>query len=152
MTQQNAALVEESTAAAESLKDQARRLSDTVSVFKINGGTPQASAPRRSPPAKAPPASPATPKAPPKPAPRPAAIAAPVKAPAFKQIATNPGQSSAGGQKSLKTDVTATSVAPVAAQALKRPAPKAAAGAGAPVSGTRVVKAPAADDGDWESF
>ena len=138
MTQQNAALVEESTAAAESLKDQARRLSDTVSVFKINGGSPQASAQRRSPPAKAPP----------KPAPRPAAIAAPAKAPAFKQIATNPDQSSAGGQKSLKTSVTTTSVAPVAAQALKRPAPKAAA----PVSGTRVVKAPASDDGDWESF
>ena len=34
MTQQNAALVEESAAAAESLKDQAHRLSDAVSVFR----------------------------------------------------------------------------------------------------------------------
>ena len=35
MTQQNAALVEESAAAAESLKDQASRLSQVVSVFKL---------------------------------------------------------------------------------------------------------------------
>lgn len=35
MTQQNAALVEESAAAAESLHDQARRLADVVSRFKI---------------------------------------------------------------------------------------------------------------------
>ena len=35
MTQQNAALVEESAAAAESLKDQAQRLADVVSVFKL---------------------------------------------------------------------------------------------------------------------
>ena len=37
MTQQNAALVEESTAAAQSLKDQASRLSQVVSVFKLDG-------------------------------------------------------------------------------------------------------------------
>ncbi|MFG6416247.1 methyl-accepting chemotaxis protein [Roseateles sp. DC23W] len=35
MTQQNAALVEESTAAAESLKDQAARLSEVVSTFRL---------------------------------------------------------------------------------------------------------------------
>ena len=35
MTQQNAALVEESTAAAESLRDQARRLADVVATFKL---------------------------------------------------------------------------------------------------------------------
>jgi methyl-accepting chemotaxis protein len=35
MTQQNAALVEESAAAAESLKDQAAKLAGTVSVFKL---------------------------------------------------------------------------------------------------------------------
>jgi methyl-accepting chemotaxis protein len=38
MTQQNAALVEESTAAAQSLKDQASRLAQVVSVFKVNQG------------------------------------------------------------------------------------------------------------------
>jgi len=35
VTQQNAALVEESAAAAESLKQQAGRLTEAVSVFKI---------------------------------------------------------------------------------------------------------------------
>ncbi len=35
MTQQNAALVEESTAAAESLKEQAKRLSEVVEVFRL---------------------------------------------------------------------------------------------------------------------
>ena len=38
-TQQNAALVEESAAAAESLKDQARQLVQVVSVFKLEGRT-----------------------------------------------------------------------------------------------------------------
>jgi methyl-accepting chemotaxis protein len=44
MTQQNAALVEQSAAAAESLRDQASRLADAVSVFKLAG----TSAPRLS--------------------------------------------------------------------------------------------------------
>jgi methyl-accepting chemotaxis protein len=48
MTQQNAALVEESAAAAESLKDQARALADSVSVFRtgddgVPAPTPMAS-------------------------------------------------------------------------------------------------------------
>jgi len=37
MTQQNAALVEESAAAAESLKDQAGRLAEVVRVFRLSG-------------------------------------------------------------------------------------------------------------------
>jgi len=37
MTQQNAALVEQSAAAAESLKDQARRLAQLVSTFRLDG-------------------------------------------------------------------------------------------------------------------
>jgi methyl-accepting chemotaxis protein len=42
MTQQNAALVEESAAAAESLKDQTARLSQAVSVFRLHDtGLPQ---------------------------------------------------------------------------------------------------------------
>jgi methyl-accepting chemotaxis protein len=42
MTQQNAALVEESTAAAASLKDQASRLTEMVAVFRVDGaGRPQ---------------------------------------------------------------------------------------------------------------
>ena len=38
MTQQNAALVEESAAAAESLREQADNMKRAVSVFKVNGG------------------------------------------------------------------------------------------------------------------
>jgi len=38
MTQQNAALVEESAAAAESLKDQAVKLAELVSSFKLSDG------------------------------------------------------------------------------------------------------------------
>jgi len=37
MTQQNAALVEESAAAAESLKDQAQRLTQSMQVFRLSG-------------------------------------------------------------------------------------------------------------------
>ncbi|HEX7640555.1 MAG TPA: methyl-accepting chemotaxis protein, partial [Burkholderiaceae bacterium] len=39
MTQQNAALVEQSAAAAESLKDQAHRMSTVVSAFRVDGTT-----------------------------------------------------------------------------------------------------------------
>jgi methyl-accepting chemotaxis protein len=49
VTQQNAALVEESAAAAESLKHQAGQLAQMVSVFRLSGsaqGTPAAAAPR----------------------------------------------------------------------------------------------------------
>src|SRR5690606_39190100 len=38
MTQQNAALVEESAAAAESLKDQAQRLAQVIQIFKLEAG------------------------------------------------------------------------------------------------------------------
>ncbi|MNP92334.1 Methyl-accepting chemotaxis protein II [compost metagenome] len=41
VTQQNAALVEEAAAAAGSLKDQAAKLEQTVSVFKIDASAPQ---------------------------------------------------------------------------------------------------------------
>ena len=37
MTQQNAALVEESAAAAESLREQAERLAQVVSIFQLSG-------------------------------------------------------------------------------------------------------------------
>jgi hypothetical protein len=37
MTQQNAALVEESAAAASALRDQAQRLAEVVSVFNVGG-------------------------------------------------------------------------------------------------------------------
>jgi uncharacterized phage infection (PIP) family protein YhgE len=47
VTQQNAALVEQAAAAAESLQDQAGKLAEAVSVFKLEGGSyrPQAERP-----------------------------------------------------------------------------------------------------------
>ncbi len=42
VTQQNAALVEEAAAAAQSLQEQAGNLSHTVSVFKLDGQQQQA--------------------------------------------------------------------------------------------------------------
>jgi len=39
MTQQNAALVEESAAAAESLREQAQRLAQVVSAFRLSGSS-----------------------------------------------------------------------------------------------------------------
>jgi len=44
MTQQNAALVEQAAAAAESLQDQAARLAEAVSVFKLDGVSGQRAA------------------------------------------------------------------------------------------------------------
>jgi hypothetical protein len=39
MTQQNAALVEQAAAAAESLQEQASKLAEAISVFKLDGTT-----------------------------------------------------------------------------------------------------------------
>jgi len=77
-TQQNAALVEQAAAAAQSLRDQANRLSAVVSVFKLDDHTaPVRPAATRAPAAAA--ASPASPASRPiKAAPTPAVRAAPV--------------------------------------------------------------------------
>jgi methyl-accepting chemotaxis protein len=56
VTQQNAALVEEAAAAAESLEEQAHNLAQAVSVFKVaeGGGLARLEAPRNSQRAAAP--------------------------------------------------------------------------------------------------
>jgi methyl-accepting chemotaxis protein len=41
VTQQNAALVEQAAAAADAMQEQAAKLADAVSIFKLGGGTPQ---------------------------------------------------------------------------------------------------------------
>src|SRR4051812_401147 len=46
MTQQNAALVEQSTAAAESLKEQTGRLAEVIDTFKLSAAGALALAPR----------------------------------------------------------------------------------------------------------
>ncbi|WP_425599875.1 methyl-accepting chemotaxis protein [Xanthomonas melonis] len=61
-TQQNAALVEEATAAARAMEDQAGQLSDAVAIFKLHGAAAASSpAPARPAPAPAPRASAKTP-------------------------------------------------------------------------------------------
>jgi methyl-accepting chemotaxis protein len=91
MTQQNAALVEESAAAAEALKEQAHRLAHVVSAFKLDGPAAHAApAAALTPPKAAPTAKPApvakasTPKpvAASRPAPAPAAAPAQAATPA----------------------------------------------------------------------
>ena len=52
VTQQNAALVEESAAAAESLKQQAAQLAQAVSVFRLSGNEVRLASPSRPSPAK----------------------------------------------------------------------------------------------------
>jgi methyl-accepting chemotaxis protein len=90
MTQQNAALVEESAAAAQSMKDQAQTLAQVVSVFRIGSDAPAARpAPAASKPAAAPVAAPKPaaafkPAAAPRPA-APATAAKPAPAPAMAQ-------------------------------------------------------------------
>ena len=54
MTQQNAALVEQSTAAAASMRDQAQRLAEVVSVFNVGAVATQPAAAQRAAPAPAP--------------------------------------------------------------------------------------------------
>ena len=85
-TQQNAALVEESAAAAESLKDQAQRLAAIIAVFKVGQGAPApvvaAPKPARQAPAPKPAALQRPPAAAPKASTRPAAAPAPSPAPA----------------------------------------------------------------------
>ncbi|WP_426189463.1 methyl-accepting chemotaxis protein [Massilia sp. DWR3-1-1] len=53
VTQQNAALVEEAAAAAASLREQAGQLAQAVAIFKLDGVTGQAPAPRARPPVSA---------------------------------------------------------------------------------------------------
>jgi methyl-accepting chemotaxis protein len=101
MTQQNAALVEESAAAAEGLKEQATRLAQVVSSFKLGNAeaTPAVSSVMAAPPVAPKPAPHPTPAAAPvKPAPAPAPRAAakapapaPTPAPAPAPATTAPG-------------------------------------------------------------
>ena len=137
VTQQNAALVEEAAAAAGSLQEQAQRLAEAVSVFKINAGevievparqlAQQRSAPLMPAPKAAPAEEPAQPPARPEPAPK--------AAPRLTQAA-RPKPAGA-----------------TAARPLRRPAARAAD----PVDAATAAKPPAArrpppSDDDWESF
>ena len=101
MTQQNAALVEESAAAAAGLRDQAQRLSQVVSVFNVgHEATPAAAAPRatapRAAPARVPMAAPAR-----RVAPAAAPKIAAAKPTALKRPAPTPAKAPALAQPAL---------------------------------------------------
>src|SRR6201996_5106108 len=93
-TQQNAALVEESAAAAESLKDQAHQLVQAVAVFKLEGRASEVRATPVAAPKPAPVARPAAPARKPAPA-RPVAAATPAASAA--PAAPAPAPARAGG-------------------------------------------------------
>ncbi len=115
VTQQNAALVEQSAAAAESLKQQAQALVAAVGTFKLGGGGAMAALPRdtaRSTAASRAPSRGAAPAAAAKPAPAaprapssPAAAAAPPKpaAPAAPKAASSPPKAADGGGDDWET-------------------------------------------------
>lgn len=124
MTQQNAALVEESTAAAASMRDQAQRLAEVVAVFNVGAMAVRAPA-----------------------APRPAPSAAPRPAPAAR---TTLGNQPAAPKATKPTKAPAAArlapPAPAAARPAATPGPSAAPAAPAPRAAAQ------GGDDDWESF
>jgi methyl-accepting chemotaxis protein len=122
MTQQNAALVEESAAAAESLRDQAARLTQVVQVFRL-GGSFQVQLP-----------APATKHTP--------ALASPAPS---KRVASAPA-AKAVAHAAAKPAPALELKRPQATAAPAKAAPKAVD------SHKVVAKAAGGDEGDWESF
>jgi len=125
MTQQNAALVEESAAAAESLKEQAVKLSQTMQVFRISGQGGSAATP--APGTGGHTGTPAAPAA--------AKSGAARAAPAQPAVAARAPQASPPRQ-------------PAPASRAPSPSPKAPAAAPAPSA----AAAASMDSGDWETF
>ena len=111
MTQQNAALVEESTAAAASMRDQAQRLAEVVSIFNVGAVAVRAPAPARA-------------------APRPAPAAAPRPAPAAKAALGSrpPATGAAKAAAPAPTPRLAAKAPPAASLAPAPPAPRAPSG------------------------
>ena len=122
MTQQNAALVEQSAAAAESLKDQAQQMAQAVSIFKVSGSLHGAAVSR--------PARDITPRAP-APAPIRAAVSQARETPALGQHA--PKAAAARPTPARPAQIAAAPKPPAARPPAPAPAPKAA-------------------DEDWETF
>ncbi|MCD6664833.1 MAG: hypothetical protein LT081_01965, partial [Hydrogenophaga sp.] len=122
MTQQNAALVEQSAAAAESLKDQAQRLAEVVKVFRIDGSDAVR-----------------------------AVSASVTPATTFKPVSvaavTKPKLVATGTKAPAQASTLAPAKSPAPAT-LKRPALPVANPAAKPVK----AAAATADEGDWESF
>jgi len=122
MTQQNAALVEESAAAAESLKDQAARLTEVIKIFRIDSAQAY-SAP---------------------------ALAAPEPASTFKAVAYKPTSLKPTGVKPSAVPKLAAPKVVTTGDASPKPAAPAPAMRPAPAAARPAVAAGA--EGDWESF
>ena len=138
MTQQNAALVEESAAAASAMHDQAQRLAQVVSVFNVGGHQVQTTASARRPPPRLAPQTQA------RPAPRlasPAASKPRLSAPA-------PARAQAQAKARAHAPIPKAVAAPsrvAAAKAISAPAK-------APVRESTIARAGSKPEGDWESF
>ncbi|GKT21870.1 methyl-accepting chemotaxis protein [Acidovorax sp. SUPP3334] len=143
-TQQNAALVEESAAAASGLRVQADQLVQAVAVFKLAPGSGAAAAPSAyaaSAPASA--ASPASMR-------KPVALPARAAAAAPKAVA-QPARTRLAAPKPAAGK---TAAAPNASKASKAPAPKPRAIASQPASAPAAAPAPGGkhNNDDWETF
>ncbi|HRK38084.1 MAG TPA: methyl-accepting chemotaxis protein [Burkholderiaceae bacterium] len=146
MTQQNAALVQHSTAASQHLREQARQLVEAVSAFNLGGHDtrPAAQTPREPRPVSPQPPAHASASAP-IPAPIPARAPA-VRAPALASPFVSPKKIAT---KSVSTGTVKPKASPSRAQA---PAPVPSAPPLPVKPATRVVSTPPANDGDWETF
>ncbi|RZI57417.1 MAG: HAMP domain-containing protein [Rubrivivax sp.] len=142
MTQQNAALVEESAAAAESLSEQARKLTALVGRFKVSDPKPKPGDAMNVVAAPAPVARV------PAPVPRPAAAPRPAMTPVAAKTSTAKPSAS-------KSPTHATAQKPVARPVAKAPAPKPPAAAPTTKPTAPMPSGPSASavpDGDWETF
>ncbi len=131
MTQQNAALVEESAAAAESLREQAAKLSTAVSAFKLGGHDARRTEP--SAPASA------------------AATVTPVTPVTVAQATEKTAAKPAASLPAPQAKAEPTAKASPAAKPATRPAAKPAASAPATAPVLASAAQPAGDD-DWETF
>ncbi len=171
-TQQNAALVEESAAAAQSLKDQARTLTTLVAGFTVDAQGKAVVVPV----AVEPPVSNVKPTAPAAAVAKPAAVVAatppaaaeaPAGMPAPASDSAAPATTPAPAPARLAEQAVAAARRPPPAKATKAakaskpntPAPRAAAKTAAPFVAAAAAAAPskataasADDDGDWETF
>jgi methyl-accepting chemotaxis protein len=139
MTQQNAALVEESAAAAQSMAEQSRRLTGTVSRFKVDGMAVRAFEPTLSAAPSVPVAAAPVPAPAPAPAPAPRSVTATPKALAGQAVSRVRAAVKAGSKASVPPKPAPAAPKPVVAAA---PAP-------APVAAP-TASAPPGDD--WETF
>ncbi|QKQ47945.1 methyl-accepting chemotaxis protein [Achromobacter denitrificans] len=145
VTQQNAALVEQAAAAAGSLQEQAQRLAEAVSVFKINAGevievpaqqlAQQRSAPRM-----------------PAPQPAPAARTQAAAAPAPQTESPEPAPKAVPAPRLTQVARPKPAGVATAARPPRRPASRTAdATDAAPIRSSASRRPPPSDD-DWESF